>query len=475
MHLPSKATIGSIVIGTGVFIGLSVATGGLFDVGLVGGLALVGLWGIVSGVAGQATYDLLAKKKMGWDLATSGALNGVLSVALLGAGRLVAPFAERAAAAVIPRVVAKLGPVAASLADRLASKAMASDAAAKLDAYALERLAQAARTGNTAAAENQAHILRQLDWIEQNKGLIEAKGYDPRVVRTAILYSDLGKNADYFIPHMKDLALGDNPSAPLVAFLDHETPGITEVALQGQKLGVSQAYVKAVEDAIVGHNGPAVPGSWWGDAWASKVETLPENPQSPLVGKPYPLEARSPEGAIVRAADRGDQATLWYRDGSYAGGVKKIMNDNMTKFGLGMKDAATGAFQGNAEKTILQLDEVYRQDPWLADFPFMQDVAAQMQQSVDLLNNVTWLENGSAAEVALPDGSKVVARSFEEFWGALDRIPPSSVTPGAKLDMVVPPASPITVAPFRLALVPASVSGAGASATTRGFGGALDR
>src|SRR5438105_15062645 len=90
-------TLASIAVGVAVFVGISIATGGIADLGLLAAIGVTVLASVVSGVASQLTYDGLTRKRPGWDLAVAAGL----SVALLPLGPLVR-FVRRP---VIPAIV----------------------------------------------------------------------------------------------------------------------------------------------------------------------------------------------------------------------------------------------------------------------------------------------------------------------------------------------------------------------------------
>ncbi|MEZ0229933.1 MAG: hypothetical protein ACAI25_15015 [Planctomycetota bacterium] len=100
-------TVAGIVVGTGVFIGLTVLTGGL-GAPLLVTLAVAGFG---SGVAGQLTYDLLAGRKPGVDVLAA----GVVSMGLTFVGAGVGQVVGRVAAPIVSRILERTG-VSAALA-----------------------------------------------------------------------------------------------------------------------------------------------------------------------------------------------------------------------------------------------------------------------------------------------------------------------------------------------------------------------
>ncbi len=100
-------TVASVVVGTAVFVGLTVVTGGL-GAPLLATLAVAGFG---SGVAGQLTFDLLNGKKPGLDVLAA----GVVSMGLTFVGAGVGQVIGRVAAPIVSKVLEKTG-VSAALA-----------------------------------------------------------------------------------------------------------------------------------------------------------------------------------------------------------------------------------------------------------------------------------------------------------------------------------------------------------------------
>lgn len=107
-------TIASIAVGTGVFVGLTVLTGGL-GAPLLATLAVAGFG---SGVAGQLVYDLLAGHKPGVDVLAAGVVSMGLTFVGAGVGRVVGPI---------------VGPIVGKVLDRTPIPALVARAAGQAD------------------------------------------------------------------------------------------------------------------------------------------------------------------------------------------------------------------------------------------------------------------------------------------------------------------------------------------------------
>lgn len=301
-----------------------------------------------------------------------------------------------------------------------------------VNGHALDELAKGTRDADPVAArnaaENKAHIERLLSDIDARRAEIEALGVDPDALKTSILYSDLGKNADYLNAHAQKVFpdLYNNPAtqglAKFRAFLLHEEPGIDLVQKMAREAGLPDDEVARIVDGIVGHNGPGTDGSWWAEQWKNQIANQPENANSPLVGKDYPLPSR--QAAIHTFLDRIDQGRLTYGPDGYAGGPKKIMNDLLNQKQT-LETAARNAITDNANRTLLQLDHLTQMFPDIAQLDFIQQGAQSVRGTADVMKNVTFTDGGTKAVVQTPEGP-VVATDFTSFWAALAKVPPTA-------------------------------------------------
>jgi hypothetical protein len=405
--------VGSIAVGVATFVGVSVATGGLADLGLLGAGAAMLLASVVSGVASQAAYDGFSRKRPGKDLLVAAGL----SVALLPLGPIVQRVAGAAIAPIVERTgLTALGRVVGGQAAQAAARV---EGRAALRSIAEEALARGAQSG-TAGSENAAHIARLVAMARSDPAALSAAGIDQRAAEMGILYSDLGKNPEYLEPYANKLFGNAQGLNRFKAFLLHEEPGIELLREQGAKLGLPQSEIESYVAAIRGHNGPSV--GWWGENWNKFIASAAEDARNPLIGKPYPMPA-TPEAAFHAALDRVDQGGLTMTAEGLAGGPKKIMFDNLA-MGQSLETAARGALEGNPAGTLEQLATLKAAHPQVFDVPAVAEGVARVEATPGLMARVAFTDGGTAATIQTAQGP-VVARTFDEFWAALSQSPPS--------------------------------------------------
>jgi hypothetical protein len=388
--------------------------------------------GAGGGAADRVTDNLLSHKKVTDGVVESAVVGAVSGAAIYGLGRALSPLVSKVMARIpfrlripgrLPRAALPEGDVPGPKVDP--RKALAAFAKAELEKGTEVANPQAA----LAARENQAHLLRMIDLLEQNRPKLVAAGVDPDTAINSILYSDLGKNASYLEAHANklfpDLMAGDAKAQGLAkfkAFLLHEEPGIDLVRVKAAELGVSPEETDRIVQGIVGHNGPGTPGTFWGKNWDALIASDQPNPASDMIGKPYPLP-EGPEAALHTALDRIDQGALTWTPEGWAGGPKKISAD-LLKGGMNLEAAIKESLVGNPDGTMLQLDQLRSLQPRTFELPFVQEGEARVLATKELFKSVTFTDGGKTAVIATPDGP-VTATDFDGFWKGLSRVGPA--------------------------------------------------
>ncbi len=164
--------------------------------------------------------------------------------------------------------------------------------------------------------ENLKHVRRMIHRVRENQEEIRALGVDPAILEAGIYVSDMAKNPALMNKY-KELYGGDF----LKAMLDHSKHGIMEAALIKDKEGrtINDEQWKQIQEVIIGHDGPSLPGTWWNTNYAAKT------------GEEYPDITPNSKTAFIHAfLDRLDQGGI-YRDSNeiYQGGLRKISYDEL--------------------------------------------------------------------------------------------------------------------------------------------------
>lgn len=464
-------SIAAAAVATVVFAAVTVATGGL------GAPVLIALaaGGFASGVAGYATKQALDGNPIDPSTAlVAGATSSFITVATMGVGRVVAPLLTRAAPAVpqvVVRTAARVPEVAraplanaavgASLGaaltpgDRLEGAtvgavngvimAPAQRAGQVIAALPLERaraalmtiahgryqrsIDQADDATRPAAVENYAHVRRLLDSVDENEAALRAMNVDPERVRLQLAFSDTFKDAASVDAYARRLFpdYAQNPGlARLKAFLLHEEPAIEHFRASAREVGLPARETERVVDGIRGHNGPAVPGSWWGDMWERHIANHPRLPGSELLGRPYPTPSR--ESAIPTFLDRHDsRLTVDPRTGEYRGGPVKFLTETVNR-GESLRTAWDSATTVAYDGTTKQLAALRERFPNLFRTPFIRRGLDELGLTVAVRDRVTF----PSPDVALVRGRNgtVEARDPAALWRALADAPPPAETPG---------------------------------------------
>lgn len=187
--------------------------------------------------------------------------------------------------------------------------------------------------------ENLKHVRRLVSWVRSNSAELLASGIDPSILEAGIYISDMAKNTT-LLARYKEAYGGDF----LKAMLEHAQHSLQEADLLRKKEGrqISENEWQKIQEAIIGHDGPSLPGTWWHQNYGGKL------------GREYPdIVANSKEGYVHAIFDRLDQGGI-YRDkkGEFQGGLRKISFDEL-KFkqndvALALEHVFTKTHQGSA-------------------------------------------------------------------------------------------------------------------------------
>lgn len=463
-------TVASVAVSTAVFAAVTVATGGL------GAPLLVALaaGGFASGVAGYATTQVLEGRPVDPSSAlVAGGVASLVSVGTLGLGRLAAPLLSRAAPAV-PQVVVRTaarvpvvarvpatnaavgGALGAALTpgDRLegatvgavngllqtpaqrAGQALVARSLAgrrqQLLDLARQRYRDSLRVGDQsqrqAAQENVNHVERLLGLVDEHEAAIRGMGLDPARVRLQLAYSDTFKDAASVDAYARRLFpdYDANPGlARLKAFLLHEEPAIEHFREQARRVGLPRGETEKVVEGIRGHNGPATPGSWWGDMWEKFIRNHPRLPGSELLGRPYPTPTR--ESALPTFLDRYDsRLTYDPRSGQYQGGPVKFLTETVNR-GESLEAAWDSATQVAYDGTTRQLSALRALYPDMFRTPFVRQGLDDLELTVAVRQRVSFPRPDLA--VVQGPGGPVEVSEPAALWQALARAPPATPAP----------------------------------------------
>ena len=266
--------------------------------------------------------------------------------------------------------------------------------------------------GHTRHHENLKHVLRMARSLRGATTELRAIGCDPEILVTAILISDLGKEANVQTPFLNHY--GGNRFR---AFLDHAR--ISMVVGNGlrKKYGITDARWRKILASILGHDGPAIPGSWWKENYERQV------------GKRYP-GVHGVEGLVHCYLDRIDQGGIFLGMGAkLTGGLRKISFDLYS----------AGTIAGNLGAVVHEvfgstrfgtLDQLRHLDenvaPAILNGKPLPAVLARLRlafreselymQHVLIADDRVW--------VLFPDGHRSETRTLVEFWDTLSKVLP---------------------------------------------------
>jgi hypothetical protein len=461
-------TIAVAAVATVAFAAVTVATGGL---GAPAMLALAA-GGFASGAAGYATKQALDGNPVNAsDALVAGATSMVITVGTMGVGRLAAPLLTRAAP-LVPQVVVRtaaavpqaarapaanvavgatlgaaltpgdrlegatvgavngllaapaqrLGQVVAALPLASARRELLGVAHARYQSS----IDQADDVARPSAVENYAHVKRLLGAVDENEAVLRRMNVDPDRVRLQLAYSDTHKDyasqdalARRLFPAEYASGEAGQRAARFKALLLHEEPAIDFFRDNARRVGLPPRETERVVDGIRGHNGPATPGSFWGDQWERVIRNHPRVAGSELLGRPYPQPMR--ESAIPTFLDRHDsRLTMDPRTGQYAGGPVKFLAEGVGR-GQTLQASWDSATQVAYDGTTAQLNALRSSFPNLFKTPFIRRGLDELGLTIAVRDRVTFPTPDRA--IVTTRNGPVEASDPAALWRALADAP----------------------------------------------------
>lgn len=207
---------------------------------------------------------------------------------------------------------------------------------------------QKALTSDSMALGNGPHVVELLSQLSKYKdsfreifeqmGMkLDDKGFDVayQYMRTLVAVHDLGKTK----PAATALALAAKTGKPMLKLTTHELSSAEAIAKIAKMNGLDAETTNLLIRDTLGHNGPGLPGTFWGE----------------VAHKGFGPDPRPTNiyGMLLRILDRAGGPTM-----GPTGGVQKFTNQNL---GFGQpwgKKMLEGTMGGNADKTLLQLEAI---------------------------------------------------------------------------------------------------------------------
>ena len=269
-------------------------------------------------------------------------------------------------------------------------------------------------SGHTRHHENLKHVLRMSRSIKAAVGELEAIDCDPEILITAILLSDLGKEASVQAPFLKEY-----DGNQFAAFLDHARISMRVGNQLRKKYGISNIIWRKILASILGHDGPAIHGSWWKANYERQLQ------------KTYP-KVHGAEGLIHCYLDRIDQGGIFPGMASkLTGGLRKISFDLYSG----------GTIGGNLSAVIHEvfgstrfgtLDQLKHLDEKVAPSilkgkklpPMLGRLRHAFKNSERYMRHVL-IENDRVS-VLLNSGERREVKNLNEFWETLSKVFPEA-------------------------------------------------
>jgi len=272
------------------------------------------------------------------------------------------------------------------------------------------------KTGNSAKNENLKHIRRILWGIRGWGENLKSVGCDPEILEVGILISDLAKE-----PHLIKKYSSQYGDSPFRAFLDHSRSSLREVNYLRKKVGIDNKTWRKILGAVIGHDGPSIPGSWWKHNYEKEI------------GHPY-ARIHTIECLIHTYFDRIDQGGIFRTlNGQLNGGLRKISYDLYQK---------EGPFKGNLPATVQEvfsntrggtyhqltyLDHVLA-PRFLKGSPLPKIIQVIKEKFEDAENYFQYViidkNRGNQVQISLPTGDQVVVYDLDHFWSELAKVTP---------------------------------------------------
>jgi len=285
----------------------------------------------------------------------------------------------------------------------------------------LKRIIREYRKGPTDNLHNTRkdlkHVRRMVGEIRENAHELRAYGVDPEITEVAIYTSDFGK-----MPHMIGKVVDKYGGDGFKAFLDHYKTSIVEGNRIRKELGrgVTDQEWREIVKGIIGHDGPALPDTFWLN-------------YEKLLGRKYP-KIQSKEGFVHTWLDRVDQGGLFRtRSGKLDGGIKKISYNTINEKGTpsfeNLSNTIREVFGATHESAGRQLNYLEKEvAPHFFEngkYPPMLDAARKKMEAVQKFAKHIRFNSGrdDIVTVVISPTQRVQTHSLDEFWAALEQVP----------------------------------------------------
>jgi hypothetical protein len=258
--------------------------------------------------------------------------------------------------------------------------------------------------------ENHRHVLRMIERAVGSVSELEDLGIRADAFVLGILISDVGKEPE-FVERFKSRYAGNR----FAAFLDHSKLSIEVVDPIRREVGLGDLEWKEISDVVVGHNGPASPGSWWKENYERELKT----PYEPIL---------SLSGLLHAYLDRLDQGGLFRTSSALmAGGLIKISYELSERVGdqKELLKRIRPTLEAIHRQTETQLKDLERNvgPKFLGKRPLPPFIRKQVEEFQATQNHLRRILSPSAGSefprVLMENGTTEVVTSLDQLWKRL--------------------------------------------------------
>jgi len=253
--------------------------------------------------------------------------------------------------------------------------------------------------------ENLKHVRRMIKRVRDNQAELRALGIDPAILEAGIYVSDMAKNPELLKKYQVQYG-GDF----LKAMLDHSKHGIIEAGLIKDQSGraISDEQWKQIQEVILGHDGPSLPGTWWHTNYAAKT------------GEEYADITPNSRAAFIHAfMDRLDQGGI-YRDSNdiFQGGLRKISYDELKFKNNDVALAIQHVFTNTHKGSKSQLEHLITRSQTEDFFPnrslpeFLKQAEAEFSTAPNIFRKLTFT-NGDISFLSRKDTQVILKKNFD--------------------------------------------------------------
>jgi hypothetical protein len=269
------------------------------------------------------------------------------------------------------------------------------------------------KAGSAAKNENLKHVMRMSRIVRLYSEELNELGVDVESLYVAILVSDLGKEQHFLKKHSP--RYGDNLFR---TFMDHSRISMLEGNELRKKFLVQNKTWRKILAAFIGHDGPAVEGSWWKDNYERELK------------KRY-ARVHTKEGLIHSYLDRLDQGGIFKgKFGQLNGGLRKISFDLHNRGPIKgllafVVQEIFGPTRQGTYTQIRNLDEVLKplffKDKKLPNF--IDKMKTKFDSAEVYFSRVQIdFHKGDQVKIVLDDGSVRVVKEPDQFWKTLSLV-----------------------------------------------------